>query len=913
MKRLIALFALCAATSAAAPLRLSLGTNGDVSFLGSGAKLGFVVFKEGWSGSMSCQPRQLANGRTGFFLSGDDGVRCIEGSVTLDVAVDGETVAFSLCATCFSGFRMECAAVELSLPSDVMTGMEWRFGDGSHGLFPEQPGKTSIQRGVIDSFAFQDPHSGEIVELRFPRPMRTLVQDSRNWGPKFTVRFEIPVPKTIPAGTEIAFDCTIARHGGILVEHDEIVTITPGPDWIPLENRKNIVEGSALDFSGMGWTDAPAGKFGWLRAVGGHFEFEGLPEEERRFYGVNLCETANFPGHALADELVARLKRLGYNSIRFHHHDEKWKNALAARAGRKGVDDAASGRVADDDIDKFDFFVAKAIENGLYITTDLYVSRQVAWRDIGFDRDGFVPNNVFKSLVALHEPAFENWASFARDFLLHENPYTGRRYIDEPGMPFLCLVNEGPMKWAWNDIKTMDCTRDAWRDWKCRSGDASHAESRTGSPHSGIPDDPSAIGSFLESAAAQRFAAFVERAAFEREKEFLRSLGCKALLTSQNCADDRAMASMRSTYDYADNHFYHGNPQFLGANWKSAFRFDGGNPAKAEGLSTVNAAFTRIVGKPYTITEWNFAGPSLHRAAGGFLVGAMSARQAWAGLWRFAYSHVEQSLADGYGAPHLFDLAVDPVNLASERAAMCLFLRGDMAPLKTKVALDVGSPRIPADGRPPVNRPEWMDAAWRLRVGRTTGSPREDGWSVFPLDAVLATPPVAPEDRPDFTLDRETGSILVATPRTCGVFAEGGVHEVGALRVEILARRHDENECNPSAVWASSLDGEPLETSSRILVTHLTDAQAEGNVFAGRARDTLLRWGKGRTLVRNGAVSVSLVLDAPESCEVWGLATDGTRMELVPAIVKNGRLSFTADVDSGCGARMFYEIERKSR
>ena len=36
-------------------------------------------------------------------------------------------------------------------------------------------------------------------------------------------------------------------------------------------------------------------------------------------------------------------------------------------------------------------------------------------------------------------PAFENWASFARDFLLHENPYTGRRYVDEPGMPLLCL------------------------------------------------------------------------------------------------------------------------------------------------------------------------------------------------------------------------------------------------------------------------------------------------------------------------------------------------------------------------------------------------------------------------------------------------------------------------------------------
>ena len=118
-------------------------------------------------------------------------------------------------------------------------------------------------------------------------------------------------------------------------------------------------------------------------------------------------------------------------------------------------------------------------------------------------------------------------------------------------------------------------------------------------------------------------------------------------------------------------------------------------------------------------------------------------------------------------------------------------------------------------------------------------------------------------------------------------------------------------ENNSATVFVLSLDGEPLETSSRILVTHLTDAQAEGNVFADRARSILLKWGKGRTLVRNGAARVSLALDHPESCEVWGLATDGTRMERVPAAAENGRLSFTADVDSGRGARLFYEIWRK--
>ena len=126
------------------------------------------------------------------------------------------------------------------------------------------------------------------------------------------------------------------------------------------------------------------------------------------------------------------------------------------------------------------------------------------------------------------------------------------------------------------------------------------------------------------------------------------------------------MAALRETFDYVDNHCYLDHPKFLGKLWSGAFRLDpGGNLVKVESGPLANAAFARIAGKPYTLTEWNLPGPGQYRGAGGLLMGAMAARQDWSGLWRFAYSHVERGLADGYGAPHLFDLSVDPVNLAS--------------------------------------------------------------------------------------------------------------------------------------------------------------------------------------------------------------------------------------------------------
>ncbi len=56
--------------------------------------------------------------------------------------------------------------------------------------------------------------------------------------------------------------------------------------------------------------------------------------------------------------------------------------------------------------------------------------------------------------------------------------------------------------------------------------------------------------------------------------------------------------------------------------------------------------------------------------------------------------------------------------------------------------------------------------------------------------------------------------------------------------------------------------------------------------------------GKGRPLT----IAVSLATPS----------LSGSRMERVPAVIENGRLSFTSEVNSGRGARMFYEIARKS-
>ena len=156
---------------------------------------------------------------------------------------------------------------------------------------------------------------------------------------------------------------------------------------------------------------------------------------------------------------------------------------------------------------------------------------------------------------------------------------------------------------------------------------------------------------------------------------------------------------------------------------------------------------------------------------------------------------------------------------------------------------------------------------------------------------------------PAVRLNRKRGEFVIDTPRTCGGFAPAGKISAGPLVAEL--------EGSQAAIWASSLDGSPVANSSRILLSHLTDLQGDGAKFADAERTILLAFGKG-ALVRNGKARIALALAKPEGCAVYGLDTGGARLGVVPSVIRDGKLTFTASVDGGRhGARMLYEIERK--
>ena len=776
--------------------------------------------------------------------------------------------------------------------------------------------KPHLFRGEVSRLAALGADGVPWMEISFPERQRILVQDNRSWGSSVITLRLFFAERSVQAGAEYPVHA-VFRFPGHRIALDETgpVVLEAGPDWIPYApaapGEDWIEPGSALDLSATLPRHEPAGAFGRVVAVGDHFELEGRPGEEIRFCGVNLVHGANAPSVESADRLAANLARMGFNSVRIHHHE---RPILA-----KG--DPAALAVDPEAQDRLDALCAACLRHGLYLTTDLYVSRApIAWRAVGIDRPGNMTKDEFKMAALFHEGAYSNFLAWSRQFMLHVNPYTGRSLAQEPGLATLALVNEGNLgNYGRDALLAIPGVEEAWSAWCAdhpelvagwtgarAAADGSGAEPPSPPPLSRLPGDLyEAKGA--DKAFAGAFALFLadrEANFFRRVSAFVREeLGCAAPLSNDSSwYNPDAYALLRAEFDYDDDHGYVDHPFFLGKSWQLPSSHPGANPLLG-GDAVPGFAWRRLCGKPFCVTEWNWSAPGQFRQASGLVMGALAARQGWNGLWRFAWSH-DRAGAENPGSVRMryFDLSADPAQCASERATICLFLRGDLSPLPAAASaptvLDAEALRAGVGAARRMAIPENAPFGWEKRIGVALSD----------AGAEKARPPELPEHgeaaADSAAPDPARGSFAVDTPRTAGGFAPEGELSAGAVAFSV--------EGAPAAVWASSVDGLPIRDSARILVSHVTDAKNAGARFDDAGCRVWLDYGTTPALVRRGSASVRVAV-APGAWTVWRLSSAGRRIAPVPSSFDPaaGTLSFVARTDyDPASATLCYELAR---
>lgn len=692
--------------------------------------------------------------------------------------------------------------------------------------------------------------------------------------------------------------------------------ILPGRDWQEIAYCKDVRPGSAMDFSGR--LDAPAGKYGPVVIRDGRMEFRDRPGVPVRFYGTNFCATAQYLDKEWAERLADRMAAAGFNAVRLHHHD----GGLSKRTRTTSTD------LNPAKLDQLDYLIACCKKRGIYVTTDLYVSRPFGKGEIPEFPDKWLARPSFKALPFLLDSAMENWKTFSRNWLTHVNPYTGVALKDDPALISICLINEGNINNTWQgEIFVADLYKERFAEWLKKN----EAKFPAGTTY---------------DVKFSQFLVDVYNPGFEEMKRFVRELGVSCPITDQNMRSEPLLSVMRDRYDYVDNHSYWEHPLFPNKDWKLPSAHSNVSAITKEANVPATMMPSRLFGKPMMVTEFDYAAPNVFRAEGAVLMGSYAALQDWDALFQFAYAHNDTNVTENNGPTGHFDLSTDIVKMLSQKIGLALFLGRELkpAPLSFAVALNGGegldfarelSSQIPRlgliarigtvilpDGRSTADKLP-ADLAGFLNPGfnfpENTGKiPVFNAASsnVKLLEDMQKQGVLKPEwydsaartfnaSNGQISLDARNATFRAVTPGCEALILPAGKQGKGGFLTV-------DNKVGRGVFSAISLDGRPLPEAKRTLLLHLTDTQASKTKYNSPAMKQLEAWGQPPYLAARGEAELTLNVAPDGSYQLYALDTAGKRTGEIPFTRIDGRtIRFPAKVFGPHGTTLAYELVRK--
>ncbi len=610
---------------------------------------------------------------------------------------------------------------------------------------------------------------------------------------------------------------------------------------------------SLADFSFL--LDPPAGRHGFL-TVDRNGRFAWPNGRRVRFWGVNISRRSVFVDDQTMERVADILSRSGANMVRFE--------ALDAPGGILRSD---GGGLDPDRLDRLDRWLAVIAKRGIYAYLNLLDLREFNAAD-GVAGAGSI-GRAGRPYAMFDPSLIRAQKEYAQRLLTHRNPYTGKRYVDDPALAVVELCNEsgfflrrgeterlrkasylpspfplpsptqgakpGPDVRGRGDADASLVTygRELARQWnrwlvrhyKDRKGLARAWGAGSLAPNEDprrnsvrIPTLP-AEGSVHLARASEyvRFLTDVQRTYFSTMRAYLRSIGLRVPVTAVTSNEYIADAASWTSLDFTAGNRFHDHPTFAGKEWVGSLFFNDSNPLRSASVygSAPWMAALRWGRKPVVIREWAQPWPNRFRAVSGPETMAYAALQDLDGLLLFGY----RTIAPRSGRPALSDFAheADPTVWRLFGPCGLAFMRGDISPGGGPISVSytrAEASRFDAaiDAR--------MMSAWRSRVssgiGRTRTSSRR---------ANLPTPLVSSTSQ--IVRCTAEGVLTVATPRTMVIAGEIG-KKSWYVRVPGQPTWRLTTASPIGALMIVSLDGRPLGQSRRRLATMVTEAVNTG-------------------------------------------------------------------------------------
>jgi len=431
------------------------------------------------------------------------------------------------------------------------------------------------------------------------------------------------------------------------------------PDWDKWHRNVLAWDSWPVDMSFLNKSKSHAGEYGFAAARGEEIVFEnGTPAV---FWGTNVMGTGIFSGSLEAIENQAdRIAALGYNLVRFHHHDfTRWvqPNVIDDEHPTSQVLDQGALR-------KIDWWIKCLNERGVYVWIDLMVTRSFKEGDNipGWDEIKERDNALGKSWSFVNPRIEELMHLFAEQYITRPNYYTGKAMVENPGVIGFMGSNE-------NDL-TMHFAS------PIRPGGENpvHGEMARLLAERIIDDldlDAEEGMSWEQTGDNLIMLNEMEHRFFSRYYDRIRQLGAEQIIMPQGIWGGMRLGSfpVQGLGDVIDVHHYGASEGVsLDPRWDQSL---------PHGI-----AYAQFYGKPLIITEWNLPYPMTDRFLGPLQVAAYGAFQGWDAP--MIYGYWQSSLAEPTYAAD-WSTAWDPALTAMMPAAAAIYRRGDVAPAEKTV------------------------------------------------------------------------------------------------------------------------------------------------------------------------------------------------------------------------------------
>ena len=356
---------------------------------------------------------------------------------------------------------------------------------------------------------------------------------------------------------------------------------------------------------------------------------------------------------------------------------------------------------------------------------------------------------------------------------------------------------------------------------------------------------------------------------FTDMRDFIKvTLGARAPVTG-TVGYGPAGIAVQARMDFVDAHAYWQHPRFPRRPWsRTDWYVPNRSMADSPGESTIlRLALGRVLGKPFTVTEYNHPAPNEFRAEAIPLIAAYGALQDWDAVFLYSYHHATGEWDRRYIAQY-FDIDSDPGKMVQMPVGAAIFRRGDVSPARGEVVLRMSreSARA-ATARWGLNPVEGLRAAGydpltplRSRVALAFDEAAK-GIEVKPPSGPAEGPLLSDTGELRWEVEPDRGGLVtVDTPRTKAVVGRLGGRTV---RLDGLTVHMLETDTNFAALTLTAMDDKPLLRSSRILITAVGRVENTGMVWNPEHTSVSDKWGTAPTIAEAISARITLKTSLP--------------------------------------------------